>query len=226
MNGETMAVRVWDLPTRTFHWVLAVCVFCSLGSAWIGGNAMVWHLRFGTLVFALVLFRLLWGFLGGRWSRFTSFAYAPATSLRYLRGQSRRDEWHDVGHSPLGSWSVFALLGILALQVACGLFADDEIATTGPLNKFVSGKTATLLTRWHTTAGQWAIIALIVLHVGAVLFYLLRQRKNLIGPMVSGDKALAADVPGSIDTPASRLMALALFVTVGGLVLWLVSLGD
>ena len=77
MSDETSAVRVWDLPTRAFHWVLAACVLASLSSAWIGGNAMVWHLRFGYVVFALLLFRLLWGFVGGHWSRFATFAYSP-----------------------------------------------------------------------------------------------------------------------------------------------------
>jgi cytochrome b len=225
MSEEAIAVRVWDLPTRAFHWALALCVFASLASAWLGGNAMAWHLRFGYVVFSLLLFRLLWGFFGGRWSRFSSFIYHPSTSLRYLRGRSRPEEHHHVGHNPLGAFSVFGLLVILALQVATGLFADDEIATTGPLNKFVSGKTADLLGHWHTTFGQWLIITLVVLHIAAVLFYLLRRRQNLVRPMLSGDKQLAADVPASIDTLTSRMLALALFAVAAGLVTWLVGLG-
>jgi cytochrome b len=118
-------VRVWDLPIRLFHWTLALSVVGSIVTAKIGGNAMIWHFRFGYLVFALLAFRILWGLVGGRWSRFSSFVYAPGTVLRYLRGQSRADEHHDVGHNPLGSFSVFALLGVLALQVASGLVADD-----------------------------------------------------------------------------------------------------
>ena len=226
MSIETVPVRVWDLPTRLFHWILALCVFASLTSAWLAGNAMVWHLRCGYLVFALLLFRLIWGFFGGRWSRFASFAYAPATSLRYLRGQSRPGEHHRVGHNPLGAFSVFGLLAILVVQVASGLFADDEIATTGPLNKFVSDVTAKLFTRWHTTFGQWLIITLVVLHIGAVLFYLVRRRHDLVRPMLSGDKMLTADVPASVDTPGSRALALALFAAAAALVAWLVGLGD
>ena len=226
MSNETVPVRVWDLPTRLFHWLLAACVFFSLSSAWLGGNAMVWHLRCGYLVFALLLFRGVWGCWGGRWSRFASFAYAPATSLRYLRGQSRPGEHHHVGHNPLGAYSVFGLLAILALQVASGLFADDEIATTGPWNKFVSGATAKLFTRWHTTFGQWLILALVALHIGAVLYYLLRRRDDLVRPMLSGDKMLAAEVPASVDTAASRAAALAVFAAAAALVGWLVGLGD
>ena len=225
VGGESIRVRVWDLPTRSFHWLLAACVIASLSSAWIGGNAMVWHLRFGTLAFALLLFRLVWGFVGGRWSRFASFAYAPATSLRYLRGQSRPEELHHVGHSPLGALSVFGLLAILAAQVATGLFADDEIATTGPLVRFVSDATSHRLTRWHTTFGQWLILTLVGLHLAAVLFYRIARSRNLVGPMLSGDKLLAADVPASVDTPGSRLLALALFAAAWAAVLWLTGLG-
>lgn len=225
MSTETVPVRIWDLPTRLFHWLLAACVVFSLGSAWLGGNAMAWHLRSGYLVFALLLFRGVWGCWGGRWSRFASFAYTPATSLRYLRGRSLPGEHHHVGHNPLGAWSVFALLAILALQVASGLFADDEIATTGPWNKFVSGAAAKLYTRWHTTFGQWLIVALVVLHIGAVLYYLLRRRDDLVRPMLSGDKMLAAEVQASVDTAGSRAAALAIFAAAAALVGWLVGLG-
>jgi len=220
-----VATRVWDLPTRLFHWVLVVSVLASFATGYVGGNAMTWHLRFGYLAFALLLFRLLWGFWGGYWSRFRSFAYAPAASLRYLRGQSRPDEHHDVGHSPLGALSVFDLLAFLAAQVATGLCADDEIATTGPLNRFVTGRTASLLTHWHKDFGQRIIMVLVLLHVGAVLFYLLRQRRNLIAPMVNGDKLLEPGVPPAVDSTRSRWLALVLLLAAGGAVTWIVALG-
>ena len=129
---RTIAVRVWDLPTRAFHWMLALCIVGSVISAKIGGNAMVWHFRFGYVVFTLLAFRLLWGLVGGRWSRFASFVYAPGTVFATCAGRRRADEHLDVGHNPLGSLSVFALLGFLALQVATGLVADDEIASRRP----------------------------------------------------------------------------------------------
>ena len=147
-------VRVWDLPTRVFHWLLAGLVVFSVVTAYIGGNAMVWHMRSGFAIFTLLAFRLVWGFVGGHWSRFRAFVYAPSTSLRYLRGESLPHEHHHVGHNPLGAGSVFALLGILALQVATGLIADDEIATTGPLIKYVSSATSSLATSWHKNYGQ------------------------------------------------------------------------
>lgn len=229
MNGATAvgleAVRVWDLPTRIFHWSLAALVVASVITAQVGGNAMAWHFRSGYAVFALLAFRILWGVVGGRWSRFASFIHAPATTLRYLRGEHRPEENFDVGHNPLGALSVLGLLAVLSMQVATGLFADDEISSAGPLVKFVSGATSSLATSWHTNFGQWLIIALVLLHVAAILFYLLKKRQNLIRPMLTGDKPLGPGVPPSTDNLRSRRLALALLLACAAGVAWLVSLG-
>lgn len=224
MNPEAVKVRVWDLPTRLFHWALAACVIFSVVSAKIGGNAMDWHFRSGYVVFTLLVFRLLWGLVGGRWSRFASFLYGPATLLRYLRGASRADEHHEVGHSPLGALSVFAMLALLSAQVGSGLFADDEIASAGPLVKFVSGATSSLLTSWHKTFGQGLIIALVVMHVAAILVYRLRRGRDLVTPMLGGDKWLGAGVPSAVDTLATRGLALLLVALCGAGVATLVTL--
>jgi cytochrome b len=222
MPPETTIVRVWDLPTRIFHWVLAACVLASIASAYVGGNAMIWHFRLGYVSFALIL--IVWGLVGGHWSRFANFVYAPSATLRYLRGASLPGEHHDVGHNPLGAFSVFGLLALLALQVGTGLFADDEISNTGPLIKFVTESTSHALTRWHRNFGQYLIIALIVLHVGAILFYLVRRNKNLIRPMLSGDKSLVVDAPASSDNLRTRLAALVLIAACAGIVWWVVTL--
>jgi cytochrome b len=225
VNDEPTPVRVWDLPTRLFHWLLATCVVASILSARIGGNAMAWHFRLGYAVFTLLAFRIAWGLVGGHWSRFANFVYAPATVLRYLRGGSHAHEHVDVGHNPLGAFSVFALLAVLAAQVGTGLFADDEIASTGPLIKVVSSATSLALTKWHKSFGQWLIIGLAVLHVTAIVFYLVGKKHNLVRPMISGDKLLAAHVPAAVDDGRSRLLALVLVAVCAGLVAWLVSLG-
>jgi cytochrome b len=217
--------RIWDLPTRLFHWLLAGCVIGSVVSAKIGGNALVWHFRLGYAILALLAFRLLWGMVGGHWSRFARFVYSPATLLRYLRGKAREDEYLDVGHTPTGALSVFALLAILLAQVATGLVADDEIASTGPLIKYVSGATSSIATSWHKGYGQWLIIGLVILHIAAVVFYLVKKRQNLVGPMLSGDKPLPEGVPASADGLATRGLAAALITACAGGVAWLVSLG-
>ena len=225
VEAPLTAVRVWDLPTRLFHWVLALTIVASVVSAKIGGNAVIWHFRFGYVVFALIAFRILWGLVGGRWSRFSSFLYAPGTVLRYLRGQSRADEHHGVGHNPLGSFSVFALLGFLALQVATGLVADDEIASVGPLNRFVSSRLASQATHWHKDYGQWILLTLVALHILAILYYLLGKKKNLVRPMILGDKTLPVGTPAATDTAATRLLALAVAALCAGCVGWVASLG-
>jgi len=222
---RTIAVRVWDLPTRVFHWMLALCIVGSVISAKIGGNAMVWHFRFGFVVFTLLVFRLLWGLVGGRWSRFASFIYAPATVIRYLRGQGRADEHLDVGHNPLGSLSVFALLGLLALQVATGLVADDEIAAVGPLNRFVNGALAGRATHWHKDYGQWILLALVALHVAAIVYYRVRKKHNLVRSMLVGDKPLPPGTPAATDSAWTRALALLLIALCGWGVARIVSLG-
>ena len=218
-------IRVWDLPTRLFHWLLAAAVIGAVITANIGGNAMVWHFRLGLLVLGLLLFRVVWGLVGGRWSRFASFLYAPPTLLRYLRGQSRAEERLDVGHSPLGALSVFALLTLLSLQVGTGLVADDEIANVGPLNRFVSGQTAQLATGWHQEFGQWIVIGLVLLHVAAIVYYAVARKQNLVRPMLGGDKALPPSTPASDDGLGQRLLALAIAGASVSVVLWVWRLG-
>ncbi len=218
-------VRIWDLPTRLFHWALVACVLGSVISAKIGGNAAVWHMRLGYAVLALVAFRILWGLVGGRWSRFSSFVYSPAALLRYLRGRAKADDHFEVGHNPLGAYSVLAMLAWLLLQVGSGLIADDEIASTGPLIRFVSGEVSLAWTAYHKSYGQWGLFALVGLHVAAIAFYRLRHRNDLIGPMFSGDKQLPAAVPAARDSVATRLFALTLLGACIAAVYLLVNLG-
>lgn len=217
-------VRVWDLPTRLFHWALAASVIGLVITGNVGGNAMVWHQRLGLTVGALLVFRVLWGLVGGRWSRFASFIYLPGTMWRYLRGAHRPSDHFEVGHNPLGSLSVFALLSLLALQVASGLVADDEIAFTGPLYSFVASATSSLATSWHKGPGKLILLVLVSLHLAAIIFYKLRKRVNLVGPMLSGDKALPADTPASTDSLATRGLAVLLLGACAALAYWVASL--
>jgi cytochrome b len=211
MASSTTSVRVWDLPTRLFHWLLLAAVVGLVITGSVGGGLMVWHFRLGYTIMALLLFRIIWGLVGGRWSRFASFVRGPGTIVRYLRGQSRPEEHAEVGHNPLGALSVLGLLGVLVLQVACGLVADDEIANVGPLNRFVSSELASWATSWHKGPGKLLLLVLVGLHVAAILFYKLAKRLDLIGPMVRGDKPLPADTPASRDDLATRVLALVVF---------------
>jgi cytochrome b len=216
-------VRVWDLPTRAFHWALALAVVTSVISAKIGGDAMAWHFRSGYLVLTLLSFRLLWGLLGGRWSRFSSFIYSPGTLLRHVRGRAAAHERLEVGHSPTGALSVLAMLGLLCAQGASGLVADDEIANQGPLYRYASSDTVLAATAWHKTWGQWLVLALVALHVAAVVYYLVRKRVDLVRPMLHGDKLLPPGTPASADGAAQRALALLLLALCAGAAAWVAS---
>ncbi len=211
--------RIWDLPTRLFHGLLAVTVTGVLVTGWTG--VMDWHFRLGYAVLALLLFRLVWGFMGGRWSRFAAFAHGPRSVAAYLRGQAHPD--HLIGHNPLGSLSVFAMLAVLALQVATGLVADDAITYAGPLAHTVSGAMSSLATGWHAGQGKWVVIALIALHLAALLYHGLVRRQRLVASMITGDKVLsrATPVTPSRDDAAMRLLALAVFAGCVAVAVWI-----
>ncbi|MGB7479165.1 MAG: cytochrome b/b6 domain-containing protein [Burkholderiaceae bacterium] len=212
--------RVWDLPLRLFHWSLAVLIVVSLVTQQIGGNAMEWHFLSGYAVLALLLFRLAWGLVGSRYARFSSFLYAPAEILAYLRGGARR--YH--GHNPLGSLSVFALLGVVLAQAISGLFANDDIASEGPLVKFISKDWSDSFTWFHKAVSGNLIYALIGLHIAAIVYYYLRKKQNLVKPMVTGDKVVDADTQAADDSWRMRLLALALLAVSAAAVYGLVNL--
>lgn len=218
----THTIRVWDLPTRLFHWALVACVIGLVVTGKIGGNAIIWHSRLGYAVMTLLLFRLVWGLVGGHWSRFASFLYGPRSVLNYLRGRAHPD--HLIGHNPLGAGSVLAMLLVLVAQVATGLITDDEIAFTGPLNKFVSSANGLLATWYHKDVGQWLLLGLVALHVAAILFYLWRKKDNLIKPMVLGDKQAPAGAVSSRDDAASRMAAAVVLGLCAAAVAWVTSL--
>ena len=183
---------------------------------------MAWHFRFGYSIASLLLFRIVWGFAGGKWSRFASFFYSPATVVRYLRGNKQPE--HTVGHTPVGAGSVFAMLAFLVAQVSTGVFSDDEIAAAGPLTKFVSGVTVDLATRYHKGVGKYVLLGLVVLHIAAIVFYLTRKRENLLRPMIGGDKSTEAAVESSRDDWRSRATAAIVLTICAGSVAALVRI--
>jgi cytochrome b len=222
---ETMSyrVRVWDLPTRLFHWLLVFCVVALVVTAKIGGAATPWHARLGYTVLALLLFRIVWGFIGGHWSQFRSFLYAPGSVVDYLGGRSHPD--HLVGHNPLGAGSVFAMIAVLLAQAGTGLFVDDDAGFQGPLNYLVSTARGFSITWYHRNVGQYLILALVALHIGAIVFYTRRKRQQLVRPMIFGDKLLPAPARSARDDLRTRMVALAVAAVCTGIVIWIVRLG-
>ena len=161
----TKRIRLWDLPTRVFHWMLVLCIVASFVSGKLGGNLIEWHGKIGLFIVGLVVFRLVWGLIGSTYARFSQFVPTPAKLKAYLRG-----EWRGVGHNPLGALSVFGLLALVGIQVASGLFANDDIAFFGPLYELVSKDVSNRLTGLHKLSSN-LLLVLIGLHLAAIVFY-------------------------------------------------------
>jgi len=219
----TTRVRIWDLPTRLFHWLLVAAVIGLVITGNLGGNWMTWHQRLGYAVLALLLFRLMWGLIGGRWSRFSHFLFSPRTLWAYLRGQA--DPRVAVGHSPLGALSVLAMLALLAAQVGTGLISDDEIAFVGPLAHLVNTETALAATAWHKGWGKTLLLVLVGLHIAAIAVYRWVFGQALLPPMLHGDKRLPPDIPASADGWPQRLLALVVAAACGTVAWWVSTLG-
>lgn len=215
-------VRIWDLPTRLFHWLLAICVLGLVVTGQFGGNAMVWHFRLGYTVLTLLLFRLVWGLTGGHWSRWTQLPMAPTQVLGYLFGRSTGHAW--AGHNPAGSWSLVLMLVWLLLQVSTGLVSDDEIANAGPLSALVSGAIVSAATAWHKGLGKGVLFALVLVHVAAIVWYQIRKKEALTPAMLHGNKVLHEPVQPSRDDLSSRLLAVVLLLACAAFVRWLIGL--
>ena len=173
-----MKVPIWDLPTRLFHWALAGLVGFSWWTAETHRDDL--HIWSGMAVLTLLIFRILWGFVGASTARFRNFVRGPRAVFGYLRG-----DWRGIGHNPLGAISVIALLGLLIVQVGLGLISSDEDGLVeGPLALLVSARTSDWAADLHEDLFN-VLLVLIGLHIAAILFYRLRG-KRLIGPMVTG----------------------------------------
>ncbi len=203
-----MKIRIWDLPLRLFHWLLVVAVIGSFVSVKLGGNAMIWHGRFGYIVLALIFFRLIWGFVGTHHARFTQFIKSPKAIFAYLKNPTETP-----GHSPLGAISVIVLLGLFLSQALAGLFASDDIAFDGPLVKYVASTWVELLTSFHRL-NEWVLMAIVGVHVGAILYYKYVKKINLISAMITGDKEWTETAPLVQDASKIRLKAMALLMAI------------
>ncbi len=185
-------IRLWDLPVRTTHWVIALLMPALWWTAESGD--MTLHKQLGYVLLALVVFRLFWGVAGSETARFASFLKGPRAVFGYASGLFGKERHTSVGHNPVGGWSAAILLFLLAAQVAIGLFAQDvDGIESGPLAYLVSYDTADSAREWHHLLFN-VLLGFIALHVAAILFYLVVKRDNLVGPMVSGRKTFAVSV--------------------------------
>jgi cytochrome b len=173
-------IAVWDLPLRLFHWLLVLSVAGAYITAEMGGNLIDWHGYFGVLILGLLIFRVIWGFIGSYSARFTTFLPTPARIAAFFDGR-----WHGIGHNPLGAISVFLLLASLLVITVTGLFANDAIAFEGSWVSLVDSSLSDSLTDWHSLVFD-ILTGLIALHLIAIGYYRLCKNQNLIMPMLTG----------------------------------------
>jgi cytochrome b len=211
MNEPHRDVRVWDLPVRVFHWALVLLFAFMFLSGKLKGNWMEWHMYAGYMILALVLFRVLWGFAGSTFARFSNFLAGPGACIAFMKKLLSKSPAHVPGHNPLGGWMVLVLLAALLAQAGMGLFANDDISIEGPLFKFVSKDLSDRLTSLHYY-NAYLLLALAGVHVAAVLFHVFVKKENLVAAMFTGVKKLGADTEVPAVRFASSWRALGLFV--------------
>jgi cytochrome b len=201
LNGAK--VRVWDLPTRLFHWAIVLLVPALWWTHRI--DRLDLHILLGEIMLGLILFRLLWGLFGSSTARFAGFVKGPGAVLRYLRGGGKA-----FGHNPLGGWSVVLMLFALTVQVGLGLFASDEDGIyAGPLSRHMPDlESAHTLAERHETV-FWVIVALSAVHLLAILYYRIAKRDDLITPMVTGRGPAGAAGEAMVPAPLWRFLLAA-----------------
>ncbi|SOB93024.1 cytochrome b [Rhodobacter sp. JA431] len=182
----TKPPMIWDPLVRVFHWTLLLCVAGAFVLGHFGPLEMTLHFYLGYAVLALLAIRLIWGFVGTKNARFGNFVRGPISVVRYLLTLPSRNPSHAEGHNPLGGWSVVAMMVVLFLQVLTGLCTDpDDYLNIGPLAPYLPDGWPRMALGWHHKLG-WVLLALIALHVGAIYFYKVWKREDLVTPMITG----------------------------------------
>lgn len=223
-------VRTWDLPTRVFHWTLVTLIV----SAWVsfryaekvGDTTLLWHRWNGYAILVLLVWRVLWGFAGSSTSRFSTFVRWPSEAIGYGLAIAKGQPRHYLGHNPLGTWMVLALLGVVGLQAGIGLFTveHNDIAW-GPLYRIVSEETYKKLSHWHLWIFYWVILPLVGIHITANALYGVIAKDPLIPAMVTGRKpaqhyedAAEAQIVGRPVLRALVCLAVAAAIVFGGII--------
>jgi cytochrome b len=208
---EEREVPVWDLGVRVFHWALLILVVTSFVTIKVGGAAFQYHIWSGYAILALLVFRIVWGFVGGTHARFANFVRGPAACLAAFKAMfDRAGHASSVGHNPLGALSVVALLAALLFQAVSGLFVNDDSFYEAPLVPWITKALSDRITSLHHL-NEKIIIGLVILHLLAIAFYWFYHRENLIKPMFTGVKRLRGAVAESrYGNPLVALVVLAL----------------
>lgn len=215
--GLWLPMRVWDAPVRLFHWTLVALVAAAVLSIEVFNNLRI-HMLIGQAILALLVFRIVWGFIGSDTARFAKFLRNPIHAVTHLMQMTKKEPDTEVGHNAAGGWMVLVLLLVLLAQTATGLLsADEESFVEAPLNHLVGGALGGKILSWHRLIFD-GILVLVGAHVLAVIAYAVLKRHDLVRPMITGKKRLPAATP----QPRMRSPWLGLAVAVGSAVaVWL-----
>lgn len=209
--------RVWDAPLRLFHWLLVLCLAGSWATHELGTAWMDWHVRLGYLALGLMIFRVIWGFVGPRHARFASFLTGPGPALTYGKGLLAGKPPASPGHSPLAGWAVMAMLTLVTLQAVSGLFKADDFLIEGPWHHAAPGWLKDFMARLHHTNFD-VLLGMIALHLGAIAFYRWRLKSDLVGPMVTGRRL----APAAAGIDSNRWITALIVAALAASAVWLI----
>ena len=229
-NNSGIKIKVWDVPVRLFHWALVILMAVSYFTGRWGGDWMKFHFWSGYAILTLLIFRIAWGFVGSTTARFSNFVKGPSAAFGHLRELLGKHGPYDAGHNAMGGAMVVVLILAVLAQATTGLFSADTDTgmVTGPLASRIADAMIDKVTAFHQ---YWVnvLLALVALHVVAVLIYLVWKRHNLVGAMITGDKPAAQVVPPG--QPAPRLffapgrLAISLLIASAAIVYFIVRAG-
>ena len=205
-GGLTSRRLVWDLPLRVFHWLFAGAVAACWITAKVGFDWMQYHFYLGYLVIGLLIFRVIWGFIGPHHARFSSFLEKPSAIQAYARHLFHRNSTPSVGHNPIGGLMVILMLLLAVVQVSTGLFSTDAVIWTGPYYPLVKHSTASLLSSIHSV-NQNIILGAVGLHILAIIYYRAYKKQSLVSAMFTGYKPAALVSPQQAISSSQLLKA-------------------
>lgn len=212
------SIKIWDLPTRLFHWSLVILFGISWASIELSDDAFNIHMYSGYAILSLVLFRLLWGVFGSSTARYTTFVRGLRPTIAYTKTLLRPEPSNQIGHNPLGGWMALLMVFFLLFQAGSGLFANDDVTNEGPLVHWISKDFSDILSGLHEKSFD-ILLVLVGVHIAAVLFYRFYKRDNLITPMITGRKPSVDETPTNLRFTSGWVALLLLGIAVAGVAL-------
>ena len=219
----TKHVLIWDLPLRIFHWLFACTVIASWYTSDQDNDLIDIHMKLGYLALGLLIFRISWGFVGTKHSRFSSFFPTPSRLRLYINDLRTNQVKSTSGHNPLGSLMVFLMIFLISLQAISGLFINDDVFSSGPYYDSVSKEVEKIMFFLHHNVFDF-MIAAIGMHLLAITYYVRVKKQSLIRPMITGKKSEKFVNVSDIIKHSKVLLAVLLVIAITAFIYWLVVL--